>query len=154
MLGLFVTAPTWAEVTFNWATIGNPGNAPDTDGYGSVSYAYQISKDDVTCSEYARKFLNAVDPAGANSLGLFALTGLGEDGVALNSVAPLGNKYSVVPGHANQPIIDVSWNSAARFVNWLSNGQGGGGTESGVYDMGLAQPTRAASATSIHPHAE
>ena len=33
-------------VTFDWATVGNPGNADDTHGagYGAVDYAYRISK--------------------------------------------------------------------------------------------------------------
>ena len=70
--------PVMAQVTFDWATVGNPGNAPDTltmtkvngsvagdgtSGYGSVAYNYQITKVDVTNSQYVH-FLNTVDPAG------------------------------------------------------------------------------------------
>lgn len=51
-------------MTLEWATVGNPGNpgegafAGDTSNYGSVGYVYQISKHEVTNSQYA-EFLNA-----------------------------------------------------------------------------------------------
>ena len=37
-------------------------------------------------------------------------------------------------------MVFVSPVGAARFVNWLSNGQGGGGTESGSYTLGGGTP--------------
>ena len=52
-----------AAVTFDWATVGDPGNPADTlamdkgptaeytTGYGSVDYAYRISKYGVTNSQ-------------------------------------------------------------------------------------------------------
>jgi formylglycine-generating enzyme len=43
--------------------------------------------------------------------------------------------YGVKPGFDNKPVTNVSWYEAARFVNWLSNGQGDGDTESGTYPM-------------------
>lgn len=49
--------PLQAEVTFDWATVGNPGNAPDTTGFGAVSYVYRISK-------YERKLLRHFRPGG------------------------------------------------------------------------------------------
>ena len=58
------------EVTFDWATVGNPGNADDTTGLGGIDYTYRISKYEVTNSQYT-EFLNAVDPYGFNSLGLY-----------------------------------------------------------------------------------
>ena len=44
----FDTGPAIGEVTFDWVTVGNPGNAGDTEvmgtdgttGYGSVPYTY------------------------------------------------------------------------------------------------------------------
>ena len=66
------------SVSFDWITIGDPGNVPDTEvmvccndsmgnsGYGSVGYRYRISKYEVTNSQYA-DFLNqkaASDPVG------------------------------------------------------------------------------------------
>ncbi len=41
--------------------------------------------------------------------------------------------------HSQRPVTYVSWYDAARFTNWLTNGQGIGGTETGVYTLtGLA----------------
>ena len=59
-----------AEVVFDWATVGNPGNPHDGSGYGGVDYTYRIAKHEVTNGQYA-EFLNAVDSTGANT---FAFT--------------------------------------------------------------------------------
>lgn len=42
--------------------------------------------------------------------------------------------YTVV-GSGNRPITYVSWFDAARFTNWLHNGQGSGSTETGAYTL-------------------
>jgi formylglycine-generating enzyme required for sulfatase activity len=44
-------------------------------------------------------------------------------------------QYAVKPGQDNQPLVDVTWYNAVRFVNWLTNGQGNGGTENGTYEI-------------------
>jgi len=149
-------------VTFEWATVGNPGNAPDTQvinkvngtqpgdgtsGYGSVGYTYRIATKNVTNSQYV-EFLNKVDPNGSNSL-LFitnmtdtVIGGVGPypaytGGIDRNTSAAVGSRYSVKAGQENFPVVHINWSRAARFVNWLANGQGSGGTESGVYDMSV-----------------
>jgi len=38
--------------------VGNPGNAPDTSGYGGVPYVFRIGKFEVTNAEYS-EFLNS-----------------------------------------------------------------------------------------------
>jgi formylglycine-generating enzyme required for sulfatase activity len=90
-----------------------------------------------------------VDPNGLNSLGLYN-SNMASDaniaGIAFDSGAPAGSKYSVI-GSGDRPVTYVSWNDAARFVNWLENGQGSGSTEFGVYDMTQATPARSGSAT-------
>ena len=65
---------------------------------------------------------------------------------------------------ANCPIYDVSWGDAARFVNWLSNGQptgaeGPGTTETGTYALNggtsntaLMAVTRSATAGWVLPN--
>ena len=66
-LSLAIYSSSYASVTFDWATVGNPDNIADTKamasdgttGYGSVSYTYRISKTEVTYAQYA-EFLNAV----------------------------------------------------------------------------------------------
>ena len=54
-------------VTFDWATVGNPGNAADTTTYGTVAKTYCISKHEVTNARYT-EFLNAVAATDTNSL--------------------------------------------------------------------------------------
>jgi len=66
----------WSDPAL-WVTVGNPGNAHDTQvmndrttGYGSVCYTYQIGKYEVTAGQYTT-FLNAVattsDPMGCTT---------------------------------------------------------------------------------------
>jgi formylglycine-generating enzyme required for sulfatase activity len=43
--------------------------------------------------------------------------------------------YSVASGYENRPVNYVSYWSAARFTNWLQNGQGNGDTETGAYTL-------------------
>jgi len=182
LVAVSASRPLPAQVTFNWATVGNPGNAPDTlvmdkpngsqpgdgtSGYGSVGYTYRISKTHVTNAQYVN-FLNAVDPNGTNSLlyitNMTNLTIGGTPypaytgGIDRNLAAAEGSRYSVKTGQENYPIVHINWSRAARFVNWLANGQGSGGTESGVYDMSVfasnsfaTPPPRAANATMFLP---
>jgi autotransporter-associated beta strand protein len=179
LVAVVAARPLPAQVTFDWATVGDPGNAADTlvmnkgpaadstTGYGSVGYTYQISKYDVTNSQYTQ-FLNAVDPAASNTLRVYntkmsdananpaglAYTG----GIDRNLAAASGSRYSVKAGQENAPAIWINWASGARFVNWLANGQGSGSTESGVYDMAVftgnsfaTPPARASGATVFLP---
>lgn len=169
-----------AAVTFDWATVGDPGNVADTlvmdkgpaaeftTGYGSVDYAYRISKYGVTNSQYV-SFLNTVDPAGTNALNLWdkgmsehVVGGLGPQpattgGINLLLGATEGSRYAVKAGQEQFPAVWVRWSSAARFVNWFAGGQGAAGTESGVYNMSVltsgfsTPPTRAADATIFLP---
>jgi formylglycine-generating enzyme required for sulfatase activity len=54
-------------------------------------------------------------------------------GIALSPSAANGAKYSVMGTSGQHPVSFVGFDDAARFVNWMSNGQGNGDTESGVY---------------------
>jgi len=132
-----------AQVTYDMVTVGDPGNAsdPNTGGvYGAVNYSYQIGKYDVTIGQYAA-FLNAVDPGGTNPNDIY-YPGMGLDlniaGISYSAEAPTGAKYSVMNNggdSANRPITYVSWFDAARFANWMTNGQGSGSTETGAYTL-------------------
>jgi len=140
-----------AQVTFNWLEVGDVGNAADPlnsgsiPGIGSVSTAYKIAATEVTLDQYV-SFLNAVAESDPN--GLFYTSMSSDLNIAgINrSGSPGFYTYSVV-GSGNRPVTYVSWNDAARFTNWLHNGQGSGGTESGVYDMSLSNPSRSGSAS-------
>ena len=39
-------------VTIDWVTVGDPGNAADTTGYGDVADSFQIMKFEWTNSQY------------------------------------------------------------------------------------------------------
>lgn len=144
-------------VTLDLVPVGNPGNPANASGIGAVPYNYQISRTEVSNAQYV-EFLNLVDPTGANAKGLYSTSMSTEatiaetGGIDLTPGNPNGSKYSVKAGKANNPVIHVSWNDAARFTNWLHNGQGAGTTELGVYDMSLPVPVRAPNATYVIPN--
>jgi len=139
--------------TIAMVTVGNPGNANDTNGTnnGAVAYSYQIGKYDVTIGQYA-SFLNAVDPNGTNPNGIYnpsMATDLNIAGISYTSGASAGSKYAVISNggnSSNRPITYVSWFDAARFANWMTNGQGGGDTETGAYTLNGATSGNAVAA--------
>ena len=107
----------------------------------AVNYTYQMGKYDVTIGQYCQ-FLNAV--AGSDPYGLYANEVM-QPGYYANwgiyrSVNGSNYVYSVPSGYANYPIYDITWGDAARFCNWLQNGQptgpeGPGTTETGAYTL-------------------
>lgn len=122
-----------ATVTIDYVTVGAPGNAPSIQwdgGIGAVSYVYQIGKYEVTNAQYG-EFLNAV--AAADPYRLYR-TSMSTSGITRNGTAG-SYTYSVTAALANHPVVHVSWFDAARFANWLANGQGSGDTENGSYTL-------------------
>ncbi len=106
--------------------VGNAGNADHTygDGYGGVDYVYIIGKYEVTAGQYS-KFLNAV--AGDDTYGLYSISMFGSHhGCQIERIGSSPNyAYYVHPDWADRPVNFVSWGDAARFANWLHNGQPG-----------------------------
>lgn len=145
-----------AEITFEWATVGHAGNGPDPftgARFGNVSYAYRIATTEVSNAQYVA-FLNAVDPAGGNPNAVYH-SNMGVNprgGIAFDPGAASGDKYAPRPHMADKPVNFISFFDCMRFVNWLHNGQGAGGTESGVYAIsdGLSE-TRAPGARFFLP---
>jgi formylglycine-generating enzyme len=125
---------TAGAITFDWVTVGNPGNAADTTGYGAVAASYQIGKYEVTISQYTA-FLNAV--AATDTYSLYDAT-MGSN-LNIAGISRSGSSgsysYSVIGSSGNKPITYVTWFDAARFVNWVTNGQGSGSTETGAYTL-------------------
>jgi formylglycine-generating enzyme len=120
-------------VTMSWSPVGNLGNAMDPATgslFGAVGYSYTIGTYDVTTSQYA-EFLNAKVPTGDDSLALYN----NNSGISFNFANPEGSMYRVISDEENLPINNITWFNAARFVNWMSNGQGDGDTESGTYTL-------------------
>ena len=123
-------------------TVGNPGNPGELSGQGvtgwgpericgAVDYVYNIGKYEVTAGQYT-EFLNAVaatDPHELYSPGMSSSWGCG----IYQSESAGSYEYTVAPEWADRPVNYVSFWSAARFANWLHNGQGAGDTESGAY---------------------
>jgi formylglycine-generating enzyme len=137
---LFIPLRVWAAITIATVPVGNAGNPsdPHNNPIGSVGYSYSIGEYDVTVGQYAA-FLNAV--AATDTYGLYnpsLATDLNVAGIA-RSGASGSYTYSVI-GSPNHPITYVSWGDAARFSNWLANGQpngteGPGTTETGSYTL-------------------
>jgi formylglycine-generating enzyme required for sulfatase activity len=162
LLSLLI-ATSGSAVTMAWTPIGNPGNAcdpqRDVNGLpicvGAVGYSYQISTYDVTNAQYA-EFLNA--KAASDPLGLYnanmgdpSATGSsnsGYGGIRRNGASG-SYTYRAILGHENMPVNYVSFSDAMRFANWMNNGQGNGGTETGAYTLlgGTATPSNVFSVT-------
>jgi formylglycine-generating enzyme required for sulfatase activity len=92
------------EFQMEFVTIDNPGNAADTTGSpnpaGSVSYIYNIGK-----YEVSRGMIEKANAAGGLGITLQNMTSYGGNGV-------------------NRPATGISWNEAARFVNYLNTSKG------------------------------
>ena len=140
------------QTSLQFVTVGDPGNAADpSTGYGAVPYSYQIGKYDVTIGQYVQ-FLNAVartDPYGVyNPMqdSYYPKLAIVQSGVSGSYRYSIAGGYNGDSGAAtNCPIYGVSWGDAARFCNWLQNGQptgaeGSGTTETGAYTLNGASP--------------
>jgi formylglycine-generating enzyme required for sulfatase activity len=141
-----VTGIWTGQASLEFVPVGDPGNAGeqsrlaygDTTYYGAVAQAYQMGKYDVTASQYCQ-FLNAV--AKTDTYGLYSTymaTGSAGCGILQSGVS--GSYTYSVTKSGNYPVNCVSWGDAARFCNWLQNGQptgaeGSGTTETGTYTL-------------------
>jgi sulfatase modifying factor 1 len=153
--------------------VGNPNDPEDGDNlqsglhqpgiqnYGRVDYAYRIGTYEVTVGQYTA-FLNAV--AATDTYSLYntqmarqpAFAGISRTGASGNY------SYSAI-GSPNKPVTYANWGDAARFANWLHNGQPTGAqnastTENGSYGLNgavsgpaLSAILRSADATWVIP---
>jgi len=150
---LLFAIPAHAEVTIDWLTVGDPGNAGDTQvmtccgdsigtsGYGAVPYEYRIGKYEVTNAQYT-EFLNAVADDDTNALYNTSMADVSFSGGITRSGSSPNFSYSAIAGREDMPVNWVSFYDSLRFANWLSNGQPTGTqdsttTEDGAYDMSL-----------------
>ena len=129
-----------AAITMDWVTVGNAGNVADTaDGdpytsgnqyYGAVANAYQIGKYEVTNAQYGA-FLNAKGSTNSNGIYNSSMSsyGITQSGSSSSFI------YSVTSGFEQKPVVYVSWYDAARFANWMMNGQANGDMETGAYTL-------------------
>jgi formylglycine-generating enzyme required for sulfatase activity len=138
------------EISF--AHIGDINNGNDTVAssagtyHGDVGYEYYISKYEVTQGQWV-DFLNAVATdrsvvdlaanAGIKNLYSSNMDASNDtyNGIKRTEVSAGTYSYSLLdPAYKEMPVVYVSLLSAKRFCNWLTNG--GGSTETGVYDLG------------------
>ena len=160
---LLAASGAMAQVSIETVPVGNPGNAADTRynniSVGAVAYEYNIGKYEVTAGQYCA-FLNAV--AATDTYGLY-LTAMDSSshGCQITRHGTSGNYTYDFSGRpsgtteadwANRPVNFVFWSDAARFANWLTNGQGNGSTETGAYNLNGAR-TNAALMAVIMPSA-
>jgi formylglycine-generating enzyme len=123
-----------ANITIDTVTVGDAGNAADTTGYGSVAYSYNVGKYEVTAGQYTA-FLNA--KAATDTHGLYnEFMSWTDEGSGITRNGTSGTySYVVDAAFVNRPVNYVSYWDSCRFVNWLSNGQGNGDTETGTYTI-------------------
>jgi formylglycine-generating enzyme len=167
---LFAGQQAMATITIPIVTVGNVGNVGDTvvayggsnpndltTGLGAVNYAYGIGKYEVTAGQYTA-FLNSV--AQTDTFGVYApqMANTAYSGITRSGTS---GTYTYSVADPLRPAQFVSFWSAARFVNWMHNGQtsglqGPGTTETGSYTLtpgGIAANSvaRNASATWVIP---
>jgi len=182
-MACLATTMSAQALTMETVTIGNPGNGPDTNtsgnviadppGAGAVGYVYEMGKFEVTQWQYA-DFLNAV--AATDTYGLYHpsmyddpanLEDNGDPGKTGSIIVQSGVSgaftYYVDTTARNRPVSFTGWGDAARFANWMHNGQPMGDqdnstTEDGSYFLNgmnlnseLANVTRKAGATWVIP---
>ena len=133
-LMVILTAGAVQAVTIDLVPVGNAGNLDDTTGYGSVAYSYEIGKYEVTNAQW-REFLNAKASVD-DPYGLYNASMSGDYGGIDRNWLDDHYVYTAKGGDTNwdnRPVNWVSFWDAARFCNWLHNGQGDGDTETGAY---------------------
>jgi len=86
--------------SIDFVEVGNPGNAADSTGFGSVAYTYSLGK-----FEISRGQIEKANAAGSLGITLFDMTSYGGNG-------------------ASRPATGISWFAAAKFVNFLNTSQG------------------------------
>jgi sulfatase modifying factor 1 len=82
------------QFTIDFTTIGNPGNAADETGYGSVGYTYRMGTYAISLYDIAFAQLSGLDHVTAHASGMF------------------------------QPATMLNWYQSAAFVNWLNTSKG------------------------------
>ena len=90
--------------SIDFVQIGNPGNAADSNGIGFVPYTYNLGKYEIS-RDQINKANAAANAVGGAAISILDMTNYGGNGV-------------------NRPATGISWNEAARFVNYLNTSQG------------------------------
>jgi formylglycine-generating enzyme required for sulfatase activity len=138
--GLTNAPPVYLDVDV--AAGVNP--ADPTTGLGAVDYEYRVADTEVTNAQYAA-MLSAVAAVG-DPLGLYNPQMASDPrGGIRRTGSPGAFEYVLKPNMANKPVNFVSWLDAARYTNWLFNGEPAGvpdvtTTEAGAFDLSVPDP--------------
>lgn len=108
----------------NMVTVGNSGNAADTNGRGRVNYNYNIGKFSVTYGEWAN-FLNTAVSGSAEKDLLWPFNASSK-AIVQSDVVRTYNVYNnymyfAKPAYRDKPLEDISWQAAAMYCNFLHN---------------------------------
>jgi formylglycine-generating enzyme required for sulfatase activity len=135
--------------------VGNADNGPDSlTRLGAVSYEFDIGKFNITEAQYTA-FLNAVASNDRYRLYSRYMAQVGKSVPSSNVDDPLDHwdygiarsgesgsyTYSVLGISGSLPAVWITWFDAARFCNWMQNGQPtglgevAGSTEDGAYTL-------------------
>jgi len=157
---VLAAAAAQAAISIETVAVGDIGNGNDpTTGYGSVGHSYNIGKYEVTIGQYTA-FLNAVAATDTYSLYNTSMgTNMNVAGIS-RSGSSGSYTYAVMDNagsSANRPITYVSWFDAARFSNWMANGQptgeqGNATTENGAYTLNGAMSGVSFTKNTINPN--
>lgn len=167
LVASLATAVAKAEITIETVAVGNQKNQGEQSGapygdyhyYGAVPYGYTMGKFEVTAGQYT-EFLNAVAKTDTYDLYSSEMSyGYAGFGCRIQRSGPSGDyTYTVAAEWADRPVNFVSWGDAARFANWMENGQPTGAqdlttTESGSYYLNGATSSAALMAVTRQPGA-
>ena len=89
-----------SQFQIEFVAIGNPNNAADDNGFGSVENAYNLGK-----YEISRDMIEKANSAGGLEITMAELSLFGGNGV-------------------NRPASGINWFEAAKFVNYLNTSRG------------------------------
>lgn len=170
VLACAVGAGATADVIIETVTVGNPGNPGELSGQGAggqgfdrvcgtVSYVYELGTHEITTKQYC-EFLNAVAATDPYALYNPYMWNCPYDfGCRIQRHGEPGSyTYGVAADWAQRPVNYVTWADAARFCNWLHNGQPTGPqglstTEDGSYLLNGAMSEQEVAAVIRQPDA-
>lgn len=148
-LSFAFVAALHAEVVIETVPVGNPGNLGEWAGSsvliygntngagvdrncGAVSYPFEMGKYEITIAQYV-EFLNAVaanDPYGLYNTGMGGTVyphNIIRFGSSGSYTYQIGDGTPAAIAHwGNRPVGYIAWCDAARFANWMENGQPSG----------------------------
>lgn len=138
--GVLACAAHGGQVTIETVRVLRAQNPADANGLGNVDVVFRIGRFEIINPQYVT-FLNAVADADPNGLYDQLMTTSDRGGILRSG--PAGTySYFVKANFFNKPVVAIDWLDAARFCNWLHNGQPNGPqspstTEDGAYDLSL-----------------